>query len=98
MAAKNKSNEIVIIRVYDAPVKAVWEAWTDLKQVAKWWGPRGFTTTIETMDFRVGGDWKHIMRGPDGVEYPNHSVFKEIVKLEKIVYSHGGGRKGGKRR
>ena len=40
MAAENKSNEIRIVRVYDAPVKAVWDAWTDPKQVAQWWGPR----------------------------------------------------------
>ncbi|MGE0764564.1 MAG: SRPBCC domain-containing protein, partial [Bdellovibrionales bacterium] len=45
MGAKNKPNEIYITRVYDAPLKTVWQAWTDPKQVAKWWGPRGFTLT-----------------------------------------------------
>jgi uncharacterized protein YndB with AHSA1/START domain len=60
-----------------------------------WWGPRGFSTTIEEMDFRVGGVWRHVMRGPDGVNYPNKSIFKEIVKPERIVYSHGGKREGG---
>ena len=39
MPAKNKSNEIYITRVYDAPVETVWEAWTDPHQVAQWWGP-----------------------------------------------------------
>ena len=34
------------------------------------------------------------MHGPDGTDYPNSSVFKEIVKPERIVYSHGGGKKG----
>jgi uncharacterized protein YndB with AHSA1/START domain len=43
MTAATKSNEIRIIRVYDAPVAAVWDAWTDSAQTAKWWGPRGFT-------------------------------------------------------
>ncbi|MBI3664125.1 MAG: SRPBCC domain-containing protein [Acidobacteria bacterium] len=87
--------EIVITRVFDAPRKLVWEAWTDPKHVVHWWGPRGFTTTIQEMDVRPGGVWRHIMRGPDGTDYPNKSVFTEVVKPERIVYSHGGGKKGG---
>jgi uncharacterized protein YndB with AHSA1/START domain len=94
-AATTADREIVIAREFDAPRELVWDAMTNPQHVVNWWGPRGFTTTIETMDFRVGGDWKHVMHGPDGTEYPNHSVFKEIVKPEKIVYSLGGGKKGG---
>jgi uncharacterized protein YndB with AHSA1/START domain len=92
----NVDREIFVSRDFDAPRELLWEAMTNPKHVVNWWGPRGFTTTIETMDFRVGGDWKHVMHGPDGTEYPNHSVFKEIVKPEKIVYSLGGGKKGGR--
>jgi len=88
--------EIVITRVVNAPRDLVWEAWTDPKQVAQWWGPRGFTTTIQEMDVRVGGVWKHVMHGPDGTDYPNKSVFTELVKPERIVFSNGGGKKGGK--
>jgi uncharacterized protein YndB with AHSA1/START domain len=86
--------EIVLTRVFDAPRELVWEAWTNPKHVVNWWGPRGFTTTIEKMDVRSGGVWKHVMHGPDGTDYPNSSVFKEVVKPERIVYSHGGGKKG----
>jgi uncharacterized protein YndB with AHSA1/START domain len=93
---ENTANrEILITREFNAPRELVWEAMTNPKHVVNWWGPRGFTTTIEKMDFRVGGIWKHVMRGPDGVNYPNESVFKEIVKPERIVYSHGGKREGG---
>jgi len=87
--------EIVITREFNAPRELVWAAMTDPQQVVNWWGPRGFTTTIETMDFRVGGVWKHVMCGPDGVKYPNKSTFKEIIPLERIVYAHGGGRETG---
>lgn len=87
--------EIVLSRVYDAPRELVWEAWTNPKHVVNWWGPNGFTTTIEKMDFRVGGVWKHVMRGPDGANYPNKSVFREIVPFQRIAYSHGGGREDG---
>ena len=94
-SAKISDREIVMSRVLHAPRELVWEAWTDPQQVSKWWGPRGFTTTIKQMDFRVGGVWEHTMHGPDGTNYPNKSIFKEIVPLERITFSHGGGRETG---
>jgi uncharacterized protein YndB with AHSA1/START domain len=86
--------EIVISRLFDAPRKMVWEAWTDPKQVALWWGPKGFSTTIERMDVRPGGVWKQVLHGPDGTDYPNESVFVEVVPYERLVYTLSGGRKG----
>lgn len=90
MAAKNKSNELKISRIYDAPVKVVWDAWTDPEQVAKWWGPRGFTLTTHNKDFKVGGIWHYTMHGPDGTDYPNKTVYHEIEKYSRLVYDHGG--------
>jgi uncharacterized protein YndB with AHSA1/START domain len=58
-------------------------------------GTARFSTTIEERDVRPGGEWKHVMRGPDGTNYPNKSVFREIVKPEHIVYQHGGKRENG---
>jgi uncharacterized protein YndB with AHSA1/START domain len=86
--------EIMLSRVFDAPREMVWEAWTDPKQVALWWGPKGFTTTIEVMDVRPDGMWKHVMHGPDGTDYPNESLFLEVVQYERLVYPVRGGRKG----
>lgn len=90
MSAKNKANEIYITRIYDAPVKMVWDAWVDPEQVGKWWGPRGFTLTTHHKDVRVGGTWDYIMHGPDGVDYPNLTIFHEVKKYSKLVYDHGG--------
>lgn len=90
MAAKNKSNELKITRVYDAPVKAVWDAWTDPKQVAQWWGPRGFTITTHSKDLRAGGSWDYTMHGPDGTDYPNTTKYHVVEKYSKLVYDHGG--------
>jgi uncharacterized protein YndB with AHSA1/START domain len=64
---------------------------TGPEHVAQWWGPRGFTTTIGQMDVRSGGVWTHVMHGPDGTDYPNHSVFTEVVYPERIVFAHGSG-------
>lgn len=89
MAAKNSSNEIRLTRVYDAPVRAVWEAWTQPEQVAKWWGPRGFTLTTHSRDLRAGGHWRYTMHGPDGVDYPNLAKYHVVEPQQKLVYDHG---------
>lgn len=85
--------EVVITRVFDAPREMVWEAWTDAEQIVKWWGPHGFTLTIDAMDVRPGGVWKSTMYGPDGTEYLNDCVFTEVVRPERIVYTLIPGRK-----
>lgn len=87
---KKPSNEIQITRVYDAPVKAVWDAWTDTKQVAKWWGPRGFTITTHSKDLRPGGTWDYIMHGPDGTNWDNVTKYHEVEQYKRLVYDHGG--------
>jgi uncharacterized protein YndB with AHSA1/START domain len=87
--------ELVFTRLFDAPRALVWAAWTDPAQIAQWWGPNGFTTTILHYDLRVGGTWKHIMHGPDGVDYPNEHTFTEVVPNERLVHVHGGSKPGG---
>lgn len=89
MVARNRSNEIRITRVYDAPVQAVWDAWTDPEQVAQWWGPRGFTLTTHSKDLKPGGGWNYTMHGPDGVDYPNKTRYLEVEEHSKLVYDHG---------
>ena len=91
MPVINKSNEIKLLRVYDAPVKAVWDAWAEDDQVAQWWGPRGHSITTHSKDLRVGGSWRLTMHGPNGVEYKNVTKYLEVVPYSKMVYDHGGG-------
>lgn len=88
--AKKESNEIKITRLYDAPVKLVWDAWTDPKKAAKWWGPRGFTITTHSKDLRAGGHWSYTMHGPDGTDWPNKTIYHEVEKYKRLVYDHGG--------
>jgi len=89
MPEENKPNEIRFIRTYDAPVQAVWDAWTDPDQIAQWWGPRGFTTTTHSKDLRPGGSWIYTMHGPDGTDYPNRADYLEVEVFAKLVYDHG---------
>ena len=90
MPSKSNSNELTITRVYNAKIQQVWDAWVDPKQVAKWWGPRGFTLTTKHKDVRTGGEWIYTMHGPDGVDWPNHTKFLEVEKFKRLVYDHGG--------
>jgi uncharacterized protein YndB with AHSA1/START domain len=87
--ADSSSRELATTRVVDAPRELVWKAWTEPERVAKWWGPKGFTTTIQEMDVRPGGVWRHTMHGPDGTDYPNKVVFLEVREPECLAYLHG---------
>ncbi|QNA44768.1 SRPBCC family protein [Lacibacter sediminis] len=80
--------ELRLTRLLNAPVELVWEVFTDPEHIKHWWGPNGFTNTITKMDVQPEGEWDLVMHGPDGTDYKNKSVFKEIIKHKKIVYEH----------
>ena len=79
---------IVITRVFDAPRELVWAAWTNPKQLAEWWGPRGFTNPVCEVNLRVGGALRIHMRAPNGTIFPMRGVFQEIVKPAKLVFTN----------
>ena len=83
----SETERMVVTRVFDAPRELVWKAWTDPKYVMQWWGPKGFTSPVCKMDFRVGGKSLLCMRTPDGQECWNAVEYHEIVLHEKIVSS-----------
>jgi uncharacterized protein YndB with AHSA1/START domain len=89
VVAASSSNEIRLTRIYDAPVRAVWDAWTSPEQVEKWWGPRGFTLTTHSKELRAGGHWRYTMHGPDGVDYPNIATYHVVEPHHRLVYDHG---------
>ncbi|MGL2965945.1 SRPBCC domain-containing protein [Flavobacterium sp. XGLA_31] len=85
--------EIVISRLLNAPVELVWEVWTNPNHIKNWWGPDGFTNTITKMEVAPEGEWDLVMHGPDGTDYKNKSLFKEVIKHRKLVYEHVSGPK-----
>ena len=82
---------IIATRVFNAPRDLVFEAWTDQKHLAQWWGPDGFSNTTRSIDIRSGGIWRFVMHGPDGRDYENRISYVEVVRPERIVYRHRGG-------
>ena len=81
--------EIVVSRTIDAPRELVFEAFTAVRHLSRWWGPEGFTTTTEAFEFRVGGEWVFVMHGPDGTDYDEHITWTEIAPPERIALLHG---------
>ncbi|UWE08719.1 SRPBCC family protein [Actinacidiphila bryophytorum] len=81
--------EIVVSRGIDAPRDLVFEAFTEVRHLARWWGPAGFTTTTRSFDFREGGVWDFVLHGPDGTDYQEWITWTEIVPPERIALVHG---------
>jgi uncharacterized protein YndB with AHSA1/START domain len=86
--ATHINHELKINALLHAPLEKVWEVWTKPEHIVHWWGPKGFTNTIKTMDVSPGGIWEFTMHGPDGVDYKNKSIYKEIIDKRKIVFEH----------
>ena len=82
------NRELSISRVVNAPRELVWKVWTSPEHIKHWWGPSGFTNTISKMEVKPGGEWEFIMHGPDGTDYKNKHIYKEIIKPEKLVLEH----------
>jgi uncharacterized protein YndB with AHSA1/START domain len=83
-----QTQELKTIKTINTPIEKMWEVWTNPDHLVKWWGPNGFTNTIHQMDLKKGGEWKMTMHGPDGTNFPNRSIFLEIIPNEKIVFEH----------
>jgi uncharacterized protein YndB with AHSA1/START domain len=86
--------ELVISRVIDAPSHLVFAAWTSREHLPRWYGPQGFTTTIEAMDVRPGGTMRLVMHGPDGTRYPNAIAYDDVSPPTRLAYTTRGGKEG----
>jgi len=84
----NEDLAVTTSRLVDAAPARVYEAFEDPAQLARWWGPNGFTSTFETFDFREGGAWKFVLHGPDGKDYPNVNRFVELVPAQRVRLQH----------
>lgn len=80
--------EIISSRVFDAPRERVFGAFTDPNQLARFWGPKGFTNTFHEFDLRTGGTWRLTMHGPDGSDYPNEWQFLALHPPERVLLHH----------
>ncbi|MDF3058702.1 MAG: Activator of Hsp90 ATPase 1 family protein [Rariglobus sp.] len=75
-------------RILPASPQKIFAAFEQPDQLARWWGPNGFTNTFEIFEFKPDGRWVFVMHGANGADYPNESIFREIQPDAKIVIEH----------
>ena len=79
--------KLIITREFDAAQELVWKAWTDPEKFMKWWGPKNFSSPSYKADFKVGGKYLYCMRSPEGQDFWSTGTYKEIVPMERIVFT-----------
>lgn len=77
--------ELGFIRIFDAPVEDVWRAWAKPEYFRRWWGPEGFTSHNNKLDFHIGGKLLWNVRSPEGKDYYAAGIYREVVPLKRIV-------------
>jgi uncharacterized protein YndB with AHSA1/START domain len=77
--------EIVMTRIFDAPRRLVFEAWTKPELFVRWFGPQGWSVPVCEIDLRPSGSYRYVLRGPDGAEIGLRGVYREVVPPERLV-------------
>ncbi len=84
--------EIVVTRVFDAPRRLVFDAWTNPRHLPRWMlGPEGWTMPVCEIDLRPGGAWHFVWRHSDGTEMAMRGVYREITPPERLVSTESWG-------
>jgi uncharacterized protein YndB with AHSA1/START domain len=86
--ANDQTAAVSTERLLPADPRTVFAAFEHPDRLARWWGPSGFTNTFEQFEFKPGGRWIFVMHGPNGANYANESVFREIQPDSRIVIEH----------
>lgn len=88
MKTITRRRELYISRFYPVSRQQVFRAWTDPKQVSRWWGPKDFTNPVCEIEPRVGGKLRITMRGPDGTDYPMQGIVTDFRANERFVFDY----------
>lgn len=88
VAARSANCEVISMRIFEHRRELIFEAWTNPDRLKNWWGPNGFANTFHEFDLRPGGMWRFTMHAPDGINYPNESIFVKIEAPELLMFDH----------
>jgi uncharacterized protein YndB with AHSA1/START domain len=75
-----------LTRIFDAPRRLVFDAFTKPELLKRWFGPRGWSLVVCEVDLKVGGTFRFVLRGPDGKEMGMRGVYREIAAPERSVH------------
>jgi uncharacterized protein YndB with AHSA1/START domain len=79
--------ELKITRVFNAPRRLIFKAWTQPEHFARWLGPKDFTTVACQMNVQLGGIYRACIRSPEGKDHWMQGVYREIVEPERLVFT-----------
>ncbi|MDF2649368.1 MAG: Activator of Hsp90 ATPase 1 family protein [Paenibacillus sp.] len=84
-----KRRELTVERIVALPPKLAWEGWTRPEHIARWWGPKLWTSFVYEMDVRPGGVWRYSLKSDDnsGEEAFCRAVYQEVIEPSKLVYT-----------
>ncbi|MBK7944615.1 MAG: SRPBCC domain-containing protein [Flavobacteriales bacterium] len=86
---RKEDRTITVERAFNAPLDAVWAAFTEADILCKWWAPKPYVCVIQSLDFREGGRWLYYMEGPQGDRH--HCFFDyETVRPKTYYMGHDG--------
>jgi len=86
-ATDTAQRTLVIERMFDAPAKLVFNAWTRPEHLVHWFGPSGFTLPTCEQDFRIGGKYKFCMHAPGGTDHWVWGEYREISEYDRLVFT-----------
>jgi uncharacterized protein YndB with AHSA1/START domain len=82
------ADEIRITRLFDAPRELVWKAWTTPAMLVHWFGCAAFSTEGAEVDLREGGNWRVVLRTPDGEDIPSYGTYTAVRPIGHIAFTH----------
>ena len=85
--AAERNIYLTLRHVIDAPVEAVYAAWTEPEQLRRWLAPGGATVVRAVAEVEVGGTFLAEMRGPDGRKYLARGRYLEVVPQVRLVHT-----------
>src|SRR5260370_7021727 len=77
--------EIVMTREFNAPRRLVFDAFSKLELLKRWFGPHGWSLEVCEADFRVGAGFRFILRATDGRQMAMRAGYREILPPERSV-------------
>jgi len=83
----NGDREIVMVRVFDAPNHLIFDAVTKPEHLKRWYGPHGWSLVVCDVDLKVGGEFRFVLRGPEGREMGMSGDYREIDRPDRMVHT-----------
>lgn len=84
----NSKLDLSFERIVDVPKELIWKAWTQPELIMQWFTPEPWKTIDCQIDLRPGGEFRTVMRSPEGHEFPNTGCYLEVCPNEKLVWTN----------